>query len=120
MRDVIDDGAAAGWYATRRRGTVRWWDGMRWTEHIAVRGRETTLAADHAAVRRQLLLTEVVLAAVLIGSILIAFWGGLPVVVVRPVIVATGTALVATPLLITRQLRLAALPARRIGVPPLR
>ncbi|QNA92073.1 MULTISPECIES: DUF2510 domain-containing protein [unclassified Microbacterium] len=117
---MSERGIPAGWYETRRRGTRRWWDGARWTEHIAVHGRETTLAADTAAVRRQLLVSEAVLGVVLVGSILIALWGGLPVVVVRPVIVAVGAALVITPLLITRQLRLAALPSRRYGVPPLR
>jgi hypothetical protein len=117
---VIDDGAAAGWYATRRRGTLRWWDGRRWTPHIAVRGKETTLAEDNATVRRQLLIAEIVLAVVLVLSILVAFLGGLPVVVVRPVIVGVGTALVVTPLVISRQLRLVALPSRRVGVPPLR
>ena len=60
--DVSGDGIAAGWFPTRRRGTLRWWDGVRWTERILVRGRETTLAADSASVRRQLLVGEVVLA----------------------------------------------------------
>jgi hypothetical protein len=114
---VSDDGIAAGWFDTRRRGTRRWWDGTRWTSRIVVRGRETTLAEDNASVRRQLLVSEVVLVVVLVGSILIALWGSLPVLVVRPVIVAVGTALVVTPFLITRQLRLVALPARRRGVP---
>lgn len=109
--------AGAGWYETRRRGTLRWWDGTRWTPRIEVRGRETTLAEDSASVRRQLLVCELVLGVVMIGAILIALWGSLPVVVVRPVIVATGAALVVMPLLITRQLRRAALPARRAGVP---
>ena len=112
--------AAAGWFETRRRGTQRWWDGSRWSERILVRGRETTLAADNATVRRHLLVAEAVLAVVLVAAILFAFWGSLPVVVVRPVIVAVGAALVITPLLIRRQLRLAALPARRPGVPALR
>lgn len=125
MRDrhtggVSAQGIAAGWYETRRRGTLRWWDGARWTERIEVRGRETTLAEDSASVRRQLLVCEVVLAAVLVASILLALWGSLPVVVIRPVIVATGTALVFTPFVISRQLRLVALPARRRGVPGLR
>ena len=109
--------AGAGWYETRRRGTLRWWDGTRWTPRIEVRGRETTLAEDSASVRRQLLVCELVLGVVMIGAILIALWGSLPVVAVRPVIVATGAALVVMPLLITRQLRRAALPARRAGVP---
>lgn len=112
-----DDGIPAGWFDTRRRGTRRWWDGTRWTSHITVHGRRTTLAEDSAAVRRQLLVSELVLAAVLVGAILIALWGSLPVLVVRPVIVATGAALVVLPFLITRQLRRAALPARRAGVP---
>ncbi len=89
-----DDGIPAGWFDTRRRGTRRWWDGTRWTSHITVHGRRTTLAEDSAAVRRQLLVSELVLAAVLVGAILIALWGSLPVLVVRPVIVATGAALV--------------------------
>lgn len=84
--------------------------------HITVHGRRTTLAEDSAAVRRQLLVSELVLAAVLVGAILIALWGSLPVLVVRPVIIATGAALVVLPFLITRQLRRAALPARRAGV----
>ncbi|MFF1540872.1 DUF2510 domain-containing protein [Microbacterium sp. NPDC058269] len=116
---MSDDRAGAGWYETRRRGTLRWWDGTRWTPRIEVRGRETTVAEDSASVRRQLLVSELVLGAVLVGAILIALWGSLPVVVVRPVIVATGTALVVMPFLITRQLRRVALPARRAraGVP---
>ncbi len=122
MRDrhnegVRANGIAAGWFETRRRGTLRWWDGTQWTDRIAVRGRETTLSDDRAAVRRQLLLCEIVLAAVLVGAILIAFWGAMPVVVVRPVIVAAGTALVIVPFLIAQQLRLVTLPARRRGVP---
>ncbi|MEA1264447.1 DUF2510 domain-containing protein [Microbacterium sp. STF-2] len=112
-----DDEIPAGWFDTRRRGTRRWWDGTRWTSHISVRGRETTMAEDSASVRRQLLVCELVLGAVMIGAILIALWGSLPVVVVRPVIVATGTALVVMPFLITRQLRRVALPARGAGVP---
>lgn len=114
---VSGHGIAAGWFETRRRGTRRWWDGARWTERIVVRGRETTLAADNAAVRKQLILSEIVLVAVLVGAILIALWGSLPVVVVRPVIVATGTALVITPILISRQLRLVTLPSRRSAMP---
>ncbi|MFK3676326.1 DUF2510 domain-containing protein [Microbacterium sp. NPDC090218] len=114
---MSERGIAAGWFETRRRGTRRWWDGTRWTEHIVVRGRETTLAEDSRAVRRQLILTELVLVAILVGSILLALWSGLPVVVVRPVIVATGTALVFVPFVISRQLRLVAQPARRSGVP---
>lgn len=114
-----DEGIPAGWFDTRRRGTRRWWDGTRWSNRILVRGRETTLAEDSAAVRRQLLIGEVVLAAVLVIAILTAFLGGLPVVVVRPVIVTVGAALVITPFLIRRQLRFVALPARRGGVPPL-
>ena len=117
---MSERGIAAGWFETRRRGTLRWWDGSRWTEHIVVRGRTTTLAAESATMRRQLLVTELVLVAVLVGSILVALWGSLPVVVVRPVVVATGAALVVVPLVISRQLRLAALPARRWGVPTLR
>ena len=117
---MSERGIAAGWYETRRRGTLRWWDGARWTERITVRGRETTLAEDSASTRRQLLVCEVVLAAVLVASILFALWGSLPVVVIRPVIVATGAALVFTPFVISRQLRLVALPARRWGVPALR
>ncbi|WP_244176012.1 MULTISPECIES: DUF2510 domain-containing protein [Microbacterium] len=117
---MSERGIAAGWFETRRRGTLRWWDGSRWTEHIAVRGRTTTLAVESATVRRQLLVTELVLVAVLVGSILIALWGSLPVLVVRPVVVAVGAALVVVPLVISRQLRLAALPARRWGVPTLR
>jgi hypothetical protein len=117
---VSERGIAAGWFETRRRGTRRWWDGARWTDHIVVRGRETTLAEDRASVRRQLILTELVLVALLVGSILIALWSALPVVVVRPVIVAAGTALVFVPFVISRQLRLVALPARRPGVPTLR
>ncbi|KJL22579.1 hypothetical protein RN51_01893 [Microbacterium oxydans] len=115
-----DDGIPAGWFDTRRRGTRRWWDGTRWTEHIQVRGRETTLADDGASVRRQLLTVEVVLAVVLVVAILVAFLGGLPVVVVRPVIVAVGAALVFTPFAIRRQLRFVGVPVRRAGVPPLR
>ncbi|WP_061018557.1 DUF2510 domain-containing protein [Microbacterium sp. CCH5-D1] len=115
-----DDGIPAGWFDTRRRGTRRWWDGVRWTEHIRVRGRETTLADDGASVRRQRLMVEVVLAVVLVVAILVAFVGGLPVVVVRPLIVAVGAALVFTPFAIRRQLRLAGVPVRRVGVPPLR
>jgi len=103
----------AGWYETRRRGTLRWWDGTGWTPRIEVRGRETTLAADSASVRRQLVVTEIVLVGVLAGAILIALWGSLPVVVVRPVIIASGGALVVMPLMVARQLRLVALPARR-------
>jgi hypothetical protein len=114
---VSGHGIAEGWFETRRRGTRRWWDGARWTERIVVRGRETTLAADNAAVRKQLILSEIVLVAVLVGAILIALWGSLPVVVVRPVIVATGTALVITPILISRQLRLVTLPSRRSAMP---
>ncbi len=117
---VSERGRAAGWFQTRRRGTRRWWDGTRWTERISVRGRETTLAEHSRAVRRQLILTELLLVAVLVGSILIALWSALPVVVIRPVIVATGTALVLVPLVISRQLRLVALPERRPGVPTLR
>lgn len=115
-----DDGIPAGWFDTRRRGTRRWWDGARWTEHIRVRGRATTLANDGASVRRQLLMVEVVLAVVLVVAILFAFVGGLPVVVVRPVIVGVGAALVFTPFAIRRQLRSAGVPVRRAGVPPLR
>ncbi|WP_226532206.1 DUF2510 domain-containing protein [Microbacterium paraoxydans] len=117
---MSERGRAAGWFQTRRRGTRRWWDGTRWTERISVRGRETTLAEHSRAVRRQLILTELLLVAVLVGSILIALWSALPVVVIRPVIVATGTALVLVPLVISRQLRLVALPERRPGVPTLR
>ncbi|WP_337004525.1 MULTISPECIES: DUF2510 domain-containing protein [unclassified Microbacterium] len=113
----MSDARTAGWFETRRRGTLRWWDGSRWSERILVRGRETTLAAESATVRRQLLMTELALSAVLVGAILIALWGSLPVVVVRPVIVATGAALVIVPLVIARQLRLAAVPARRSGMP---
>ena len=114
MRDVSAHGIPAGWFETRRRGTLRWWDGSQWTEHIDVRGRETTLAQDHASVRRQLVVTEVVLALVLVSSILIALWSSMPVVVIRPVIVATGAGLVIVPIVIARQLRLVALPARRL------
>ncbi|PRB15962.1 DUF2510 domain-containing protein [Microbacterium sp. MYb62] len=109
---MSDDGAGAGWYETRRRGTLRWWDGAQWTPRIEVRGRETTLAAESASVRRQLVVTEMVLVVVLAGAILIALWGSLPVVTVRPVIVATGAALVVVPLVTRWQLRLVALPAR--------
>jgi len=115
--DVSGDGIAAGWFPTRRRGTLRWWDGVRWTERILVRGRETTLAADSASVRRQLLVGEVVLAVMLVSSILFALWGAMPVAVIRPVIVATGTALVFVPFVISQQLRLVAMPARRPGMP---
>ncbi|MBP5802551.1 MULTISPECIES: DUF2510 domain-containing protein [Microbacterium] len=113
---MSDDRVGAGWYETRRRGTLRWWDGTGWTPRIEVRGRETTLAADSASVRRQLVVTEIVLVAVLAGALLIALWGSLPVVVVRPVIIASGGALVVMPLMVARQLRLVALPARRAGV----
>lgn len=82
-----------------------------------MRGRETTLAADRASVRRQLLVSEIVLVLVLVAAILIALWGSLPVVAVRPVIVVVGAALVVAPILIARQLRMVALPARRPGVP---
>lgn len=85
-----------------------------------MRGRETTLTEENRSLRRQLVLTEIVLAAVLVGSIVIAFWGGLPVIVVRPVIVAVGVTMIALPFLISQQLRLAAQPARRAGIPPLR
>ncbi|WP_258130943.1 DUF2510 domain-containing protein [Microbacterium sp. MYb66] len=112
-----DDAIAAGWFDTRRRGTRRWWNGSTWTEHIAVRGRETTLAADRASVRRKLLVTEIVLVLALVAAILIALWGSLPVVTVRPVIVVVGTVLVVAPMLIARQLRRVALPVRRPGVP---
>lgn len=117
---MSERGIAAGWFETRRRGTLRWWDGSRWTEHLVVRGRETTLAEDRASVRRQLIVTEVVLVALMVVSLLIALWGSLPVVAVRPVIVAAGTAAVCVPFVISRQLRLVALPARRRGVPALR
>ncbi len=119
-KGVSERGRAAGWFETRRRGTRRWWDGARWTEHLSVRGRETTLTEDRRAVRRQLILTELVLVTLLVGSILIALWSALPVVVVRPMIVATGAALLLVPLVISRQLRLVALLARRPGVPTLR
>ena len=82
-----------------------------------MRGRETTLAEENASVRRQLFVAEFVLTAVLVGAILIALWGSMPVIVVRPVIVATGVALVIVPFVIARQLRRAALPARRSGMP---
>lgn len=117
---MSESGTAAGWFETRRRGTRRWWDGTRWTERISVRGRETTLAEDSRALRRQLVLTELVLVTLLVGSILIALWSALPVVVVRPMIVAAGAALLLVPLVISRQLRLVALPARRPGTPRLR
>lgn len=111
---MSDRGAVAGWYETRRRGTLRWWDGAHWSERLVVRGRETTLAEEKASVHRQLLLVEVVLGVVLVSSILIALWSSSPVVVIRPVIVATGGGLVLMPILVARQLRLAALPARRL------
>ena len=114
---MSDDRAVAGWYETRRRGTLRWWDGVHWSERLVVRGRETTLAEETASARRQLLVGELVLVAVLVGSILLALWSSLPVVVVRPVILSTGSALIVVPLVIARQLRLAALPVRRPGAP---
>lgn len=85
-----------------------------------MRGRETTLDEERRSLRRQLVLTEIVLAAVLVGAIAIAFWGGLPVAAVRPVIVAAGVTMLVLPFLVAQQRRLTAQPARRGGVPPLR
>jgi hypothetical protein len=59
-----------GWYDDGH-GAMRWWDGTRWTEHVAAQDAPPAPAADPAPAKSKLWIVWVILGAVVLGILIL-------------------------------------------------